>query len=69
MKTIDRLATLTEDVQGKLTRWKKGEVVRVTAQHRCWFVIEKLKKPRGPQAMLPGLWSMAGVYRKAIQFH
>lgn len=68
---LPALATLSEPVKGKFTRWQRGEVVRVVGCHRRRYSLEKLK-PKGLKRGAPPLPlfnQISNVPRTALRFH
>lgn len=67
----ERLATLTQDISGKFSRWKKGEIVKVRSVKGVrWVCIEKLKRKRSGilKEGLPILNELAGVPLRLLKF-
>lgn len=64
----DRFATLKNELRGKFTTWKEGEVVKVHHVRGKTWSIEKLKRKRAGicKEGLPLFNELAGVPRSAF---
>jgi len=60
-----RIATLTCDIKGGFTRWKKGEVVKARFLRGGSYMIEKLKRKRHA---FPLATQCVGIPRSALRF-